>query len=528
MAARLASILVIVIVGATLIAGLIVGAQREDNSLPVDVIIHNAKVYEADDAGTIAEAVAIRGNKIVHVGAEREIMRYRRTHTNVIDAHGAAVLPGFDDAHVALIEGGLSHDALQLFGSASLDEVKARITAWSDAHPDATWITGGGWSYDLFVDLPTRTALDSLISDKPVRLLSQDGQALWVNSKALDVAEITKRTPDPKGGEIVHDRRGQPTGLLRGEAMALVDKLIPPPTREDRAHALEVATRDAQSRGITSVQDLGAASGDLDVYDAARTADSLGLRIYAAVPLARAPLQDFDAIGKRFPDDPVFKTGLASIAAGTPADANTLSALAALNWQLALEANDELSVRRALDALAALAKAAPAGKASRHRIEGVALVDPDDIPRFGALGVVASMQPLEPAGGLDTWTKWAGVERAPFGWAVRSLSAAGAHLAFGSGWPRLPLDPLASIRAAVNRPAIHVSEELTLKSAINGWTSGSAWASFDDHRKGTIQPGMLADLVVLTTNIFGGQAKLDAAEVAMTIFDGQIVYRRAQ
>jgi predicted amidohydrolase YtcJ len=125
-----------------------------------------------------------------------------------------------------------------------------------------------------------------------------------------------------------------------------------------------------------------------------------------------------------------------------------------------------------------------------------------------------------------TWARWAGAERAPFGWAVRSLSAAGAHLAFGSDWPRLPLDPLASIRAAVSRAPIHISEELTLKSAINAWTSGAAWASFDDQRKGMIKPGMLADLVVLTTNVFADQAKLDAADVAMTIFDGKIVYRR--
>jgi hypothetical protein len=124
------------------------------------------------------------------------------------------------------------------------------------------------------------------------------------------------------------------------------------------------------------------------------------------------------------------------------------------------------------------------------------------------------------------WTRLAGVDRAPFGWAARSLSAAGAHLAFGSDWPRLPLDPLASIRASVNRAPMHASEQLTLKSAINAWTSGPAWASFDDRRKGTIKPGMLADLVVLTTNVFGGQAKLDSAEVAMTIFDGRIVYRR--
>lgn len=528
MAARLATILVIVIVGATLIAGLIVGAQREDNSLPVDVIIHNAKVYEADDAGTIVDAVAIRGNKIVHVGSERDVMRYRRNHTIVIDVHGAAVLPGFDDAHVSLIEGGLAHDGVQLFGATTIDEVKARITAWSEARPDAPWITGGGWSYDAFADLPTRAVFDSVVSDRPARLLSQDGDALWVNTKALEAAEITRRTVSPKGGEIVRDRRGQATGLLRGEAMALVDKAIPPPTREDRAHALQVAIKDAQSRGITSVQDLGAASGDLDLYDAARTADSLDLRVYAAVPVARAPLADFDAIGKRFPDDPVFKTGVASVSAGTPVNTDTLASLASQSWQLALDANDEVSVRRALDAIAHIAKKAPAGSAPRHRVEGVSLIDPDDIPRFGALGVIASMQPQESAGSLLTWSKWAGVERSPFGWAVRSLSAAGAHLAFGSGWPRLPLDPLASIRAAVNRAPIHVSEQLTLKSAINAWTSGSAWASFDDHRKGTIKPGMLADLVVLTTNIFGGQAKLDAADVAMTIFDGKIVYRRAQ
>src|SRR5215472_149788 len=145
MAARLASILVIVIVGATLIAGLIVGAQREDNSLPVDVIIHNAKVYEADDAGTVVDAVAIRGNKIVHVGSERDILRYRRAHTTIIDAKGAAVLPGFDDAHLSLIEGGLARDGVSLFGANSVDEMKARITAWADAHGDAEWITGSGW-----------------------------------------------------------------------------------------------------------------------------------------------------------------------------------------------------------------------------------------------------------------------------------------------------------------------------------------------------------------------------------------------
>jgi predicted amidohydrolase YtcJ len=527
MAARLATLLVAVIVGATLIAGLIVGAQREDNSLPVDVIIHNAKVYQADDAGTIADAVAIRGNKIVHVGSEREIMRYRRKQTNVIDAKGAAVIPGFADAHVSLIEGGLARDGVQLFGAASLDEVKERVTAWVDAHPEAPWVIGGGWSYDLFADLPTRAALDVIVSDRPARLVSQDGQALWVNTKALEAAGISKRAPAASHGQVVVDRRRQPTGLLRGDAMALVDKLIPKPTREERAHALQVAIKDAQSHGVTSVQDLGAASGDLDLYDDARGAETLGLRVYAAVPAARTPLQDFDAIGQRFPDDPVLKTGIASVTADGEVPPATLAELAAQNWQLAIEANDEPSVHRALDELASVVTNGPAGTAPRHRIEGLSLIDPDDMPRFGALGVVASMQPLDTAGGVLSWIRLAGADRAPFGWPVRSLSAAGAHLAFGSDWPRLPLDPLASIRAVVHRTTIQGSEQLTLKSAVNAWTSGPAWASFDDQRKGTIKPGMLADLVVLTTNIFGGQAKLDSAEVALTMFDGKIVYRRS-
>jgi len=526
MAARLATILVVVIVGATLIAGLIVGAQREDNSLPVDVIIHNAKVYEADDAGAIADAVAIRGNKIVHVGAEREIMRYRRKQTTVIDARGAAVLPGFEDAHVSLIEGGLARDGVQLFGASSIDEVKTRITTWAEAHPDAPWIVGSGWSYDVVANLPApRSALDLIVSDRPVHLVSQDGRSLWVNTKALEAAGIAKRAPAQKYGQITLDSRHRPTGLLRGEAMALVDKVIPRPTREDRAHALQLAIKDALAHGITSVQDLGAAAGDLDLYDAARDEDTLGVRVYVAVP-ARTPLQDLDAIRKRFPDDPVLKTGIASMPADALVPENTLAAIAAHNWQLAIEANDERTIHTALDMLAAIAKKAPAGTAPRHRLEGISLIDPVDMPRFGALGVIASMQPLESAGGLETWTNLAGIERAPFGWAVRSLSAAGAHLAFGSDWPRLPLDPLASIRASVNRAPIHATEQLTLKSAINAWTSGSAWASFDDHRKGTIKTGMLADLVVLTTDVFGGQAKLDAADVAMTIFDGKIVYRR--
>jgi predicted amidohydrolase YtcJ len=552
MAARLATFLVVAIVATTLIAGLIVGAQRDDNSGPVDLIVHNAKVYAADDLGTIADAVAIRGNKILKVGSEREIMRYRRPQTTVIDAKGAAVLPGFDDAHASLVAGGLARDGVDLFGAASLNEIRQRIETWIEGRPDAQWITGAGWSFDAVAE-PTRAQLDAIAGDRPVHLISQDGRAVWLSSKALALAGITRRTVPPAHGVIVRDRRGEPTGLLKASAMSLVDHAVPKPTREERAKALQAAIRTAQQRGITSVQDLGAAPGDMDLYDAARDAGMLGIRVYAAVPAARTAAADLDAIAKRYPDDPLLKTGLATIefdgsvesqtaamlspysprgsadgdASLTPdALAKLVATLDGRGWQVAIEAAGDRAVRHALDALGAVAKTAQ-GKSPRHRIEGLAAVAAEDVPRFGALGVIASMQPLHAAGDeLLTWTRNLGLERAALGWPARSLSAAGAHLAFGTDWPRLPLDPLAGLRAAVRRPEIHAPEQLTLKSAINAWTSGAAWASFDEHRKGTLKAEMLADLVILSTDIFAGPANLAGAEIVMTIFDGKIVYRR--
>ena len=553
MAARLATFLVVAIVATTLIAGLIVGAQRDDNSGPVDLIVHNANVYAADDLGTMAEAIAIRDNKILKVGSEREIMRYRRPQTAVIDAKGAAVLPGFDDAHASLVAGGLAREDVQLFGAATVDEIQKRIETWVEARPDAQWITGAGWSLDAVTE-PNRAQLDAIVSDRPMQLRSQDGQALWVNSKALALAGITRRTVTPPHGTIVHDRRGEPTGLLKASAMALVERVVPKPTREERARALQVAIREAQRHGITSAQDVGAAPGDMDLYDAARDAGMLGLRIYAGVSAERTAAVDLDSILKRYPDDPLLKTGLATIEFDGSVESQTaamltpysprgsddgeptltpgeLSALVATldakGWQVAVEAEGDRAVRLALDAIGAVAKTAQGGKSSRHRIEGLATVAAEDIPRFGALGVIASMQPLHATGdALLTWSKNLGPERAPLGWPARSLSAAGAHLAFGTDWPRLPLEPLAGLRAAVQRPDLQAPEQLTLKSAINGWTSGAAWASFDEHRKGSLKAEMLADLVILTSDIFASPANLAAAEVAMTIFDGKIVYRR--
>jgi predicted amidohydrolase YtcJ len=522
MAARLTTYLVVAIVAATLVAGLMVGAQRDDSSGPVDLIVHNAKVYAADDTGSILDAVAIRGNKILHVGSEREIMRYKRPQTTVIDARGAALLPGFIDAHVSFIAGGLAAESVQLFDASSLDEIQDRVTAWADAHPHADWILGHGWSGDTLSDQPTRAALDAAVSDRPVALRSDDGRALWVNTKAIELAGITRRTPSPKNGTIVRDRRGEATGLLEDDAIALIDRVLPAPTKEERARALRIAIQTARQHGITSVQDFGVTADDLAVYDAARKEGTLGVRVYLGAPATSTGPLDAATMARRYPDDPLLKSGLARIVLDgslTPRQLMELvDTLDTAKQQIAIEVRGEGGVREALDAYEALSRRHSDASPSRHRVEDIESIDTDDAARFRALHVIASLQPLR-ALSFDL---------------PSTLDSSGARVAFGSDWPNRPLDPVSAIAAAVTHTAAPAdgaigrrSEQLALKSAINAWTSGAAWASFDELRKGRVKPGMLADLVVLSNDIFGSRARLSSAQVAMTIFDGKVVYRRA-
>ena len=530
MAARLTTYLVVAIVAATLIAGWIVGAQRDDNSGPVDLIIHHATVYAADDSGTMAEAVAIRGNKILRVGSEREVMRHRRPQTQVIDAKGGAVLPGFNDAHVSLIDTGLALEGVDVSAAASTDEVQARVGEWAARHSDEAWIVGRGWSATALGEAPmTRAQLDLDGDTRPVLLLSSDGTTAWANTAALRDAKVTRHTAAPAGGEIVRDRRGEPTGVLKGPAIALVTARVPRATEAERARALRRAILEAHAHGITSVQDFSTAATDLDLYEEARKAGELTLRVYASVPVRTDDRAALDGLSKRFPDDPLLKTGLASVDAAQQDLPRMAAAINADNWQLAIDAPDAGRVAAALATLKGLA-AASAGRAAerRHRIERVRVVADEDLAAFRALKPVASMQPLAL---IDDRLPDTGRRPAPdlmlFQWPMRTLQAAAVRLAFGSGGPALAMDPLASLAAAVAGTDSAPDETLTLKSAVNAWTSGPAWASFDEHRKGTLKPGMLADLVVLSTNVFDKPAaSLGSAQVEFTIFDGKVVHRR--
>ena len=570
MAARLTTYVVVAIVAATLIAGLMVGAQRDDNDGPVDLIVFNAKVYTADSSGTMAEAVAVRGNQILRVGSNREIGRLKRPQTIAIDAHGAAVLPGFNDASTHFIDGGLALDEIDLTDAATVEDIQALIKTWIESHPGRSWIVGRGWHPSRLVTLPTRQLLDEVAPDHPACLVSVDGRTAWLNSKALQRAGITRRSQPPADGTIVKEAKtGQPTGVLKGTAVSIATKAVPRPTREERLHALGAAIDEAHQHGVTSVHDTVDRADDFLLYDEARRDGDLAVRIYASVSADDVPeaevLKELESLSNRYPDDPLFKMGGARISVDGPVesqdalllqpydgrpeyqgreriDADVLNRLVRLldaqHRQVTIAANGDGAVRMALNAFEhAVRSNAEPERGRRHRLEGVALVDASDVPRFGRLRTIATIRPddiMPTSERLEAWAKAVGPERASRAFPAGSLVSSRAQLAFTLSAPA-GIHPLVAIQTAVTRATPEglpeegwsAAERVTLKRAINAFTSVPAYASFDEQRKGSLKKGMLADLVVLSDDVFDLPAgDLSRTTVAATIFDGKIVYQR--
>jgi predicted amidohydrolase YtcJ len=570
MAARLTAYLVAFIVGTTVIAGLIVGAQREDG--PVDLIVVNGRVYTADGSRTMAEAVAVQGNRILHVGSSREVQRLRRPQTVVVDAKGGAVLPGFNDAHTHLVNGGLSLSRINLSQANTQEEIEELLRAWAAANPDTPWITGRGWYYAPFPGgLPTRQIIDKIVPDRPVFLTSYDGHVGWANSHALRLAGITRRTPNPANGIVVKDvRTGEPTGVLKEAAMRLVSALVPAPTRDEQLTAIRAAINEAHRHGITSVQTASGSPDELALYDELRRQQDLPLRIYAALSADAEVTPDtlarYDALKEKYADDPVLKAGVIKLIADGVVEAYTAAMLepyanrpstsgeprleaAALDkliadldrrgWQVMIHAIGDRAVRMALDGFEALGDLPPgAARERRHRIEHIETIDAADIARFAELGVIASMQPyhsLPDMGGV--WSQNIGPDRESRAWMYGSIARSQGRLAFGSDWPVMSMDPILGLHVAVNRTRPEdglpeggwlPGERLTLQRAIDAYTRDAAWASFDEHRKGSLEPDMLADIVVLSRDIFAlPPDHVTEADVVVTIFDGRVVYRRS-
>jgi len=564
---------------AAILAGRVLVAVPTAQGPKADLVIVNGKVYPAGGSRTFHEALAVVGNRITAVGSTVDIERFRGPQTQVIDANGAAVVPGFNDIHTHLLSGGLAMEDVDLQGAQTLDEVQSRIRTFASAHPEQPWIRGRGWGYGPFGDgLPLRAQLDAVVPDRPAVMRCYDGHSVWVNSKALAAAGIIKNTPDPPNGTIVRDpKTGEPTGLIKeAPAMALINKVEPRRSPADERRALRAAVAEALKYGVTSVTDAAGNTTDFAVYDLARQAGELSARVHYSLLVTpgftEKDADRFDAFWKSRPDTPVLKTGLIKMFLDGVIETNTAYMLAPYandpstkgkpnytvaeldrivqmldrrGWQIMIHALGDGAVRMALDAFERAAKVNPAPmRGRRHRLEHIETIDLADVPRFGKLGVIASMhpvggffvprnQPAPAAGGapaaVGAWAGNLGPERAARGGMWKSISESGGRVVFGSDWPVATIDAIGRIVGIVNRPPRvgGTDQRLTLTAAIDDYTSGAAYASFDDGQKGTLAPGMLADVAVLATDVFS-RLPATRADVAVTatILDGKIVYRK--
>jgi hypothetical protein len=567
---------IILSITAALTIGAALAAQRPADTTPADLLILNGKVYTAGRNATFAQAVAVRGNTIAAVGSAQEIERLRGPRTQVVDAAGGAVLPGFNDVHTHMLSGGLALDTVELGGAATLEEVQQRIRSWAAAHADREWIQGRGWHYEPFPgSQPTRAQLDAVVPDRPAVMRCYDGHSIWVNSKALALAGITNATPDPPNGTIVRDpKSGEPTGLLKeSPASSLVTKLIPKPTRADERRGLKAAMDEALKYGVTSVTDAAGSPDGLEVYEDLRRSGELCARVYysllATPGFSEKDADRFDAVWRSHPDTPMLKTGIIKMFMDGVIETNTAFMLAPYvnapnttgkpnysredfnrivtmldrrGWQIMVHGLGDGAVRMVLDGFERAAAVNPMpARGRRHRVEHIETIDPADVPRFGKLGVIASMHPVggffvppaqpRPAGASGAVGAWAGnigPERAARGGMWKSISDAGGRVVFGSDWPVATLDAIGRSVGISNRlpRAGGTDERLPLTTVINDYTSEAAYAAFDEKVKGTLAPGMLADIAVLATDIFA-KAPAVGSDVALktTIVDGKVVYR---
>ncbi|WP_405828406.1 amidohydrolase [Streptomyces sp. NBC_01176] len=521
--------------------------------------------------GPTVTEVAVTGDRITAVGASaRELTGPR---TEVVDLAGRLLLPGFQDAHLHPVPAGLELAQCDLTGARTAEETVRAVRAYADAHPGREWITGGGWSMEAFEGgTPTKEALDAVVPDRPVYLPNRDHHGAWANSRALELAGVTRDTPDPADGRFERDASGEPTGMLQEGAMRYVGRLAPPATPADRLAALLHAQRHLHALGITAWQDalVGAFLGMDDPSDAYLTAardGSLTARVVGAlwwdrergaeqIPELverRAALSHgrFRATSVKLMLDGVAENGSAALldpyldnCGCATANRGTsfidparlpayVAELDALGFQCHFHALGDRAVRDALDAVEA-ARKANGPSDTRPHLAHLQVVHPDDVPRFARLGATANIQPLwaahEPQ--MDELTiPFLGPERAALQYPFGSLLRSGARLAAGSDWPVSSPDPLQGIHVAVNRvvpdgtePVFLPAERVGLTAAFTAYTAGSAYANHLDDT-GSLRAGSLADLVVLDRDPYAGPPEeIGTTRVALTYVGGERVH----
>ncbi|MGW7607359.1 amidohydrolase [Streptomyces sp. NPDC054766] len=535
-----------------------------------DLLFTGGPVFTPE--GRAATAVAVTGERITAVG-NSEVHELIGPGTEVVDLAGRLLLPGFQDAHVHPVPAGLELTQCDLTGAKTAEDTVAAVRAYAEAHPEREWITGGGWSMEAFAGgTPTRELLDAVVPDRPVYLPNRDHHGAWVNSRALELAGVTRDTPDPADGRFERDASGEPTGMLQEGAMQSVGRLTPAATPADRLAALLHAQRHLHALGITAWQDaiVGTFLGMEDPSEAYLTAardGSLTARVVGAlwwdrargaeqIPELverRAALEHgrFRATSVKLMLDGVAENGTASLLdpyldkcgcatanrgksfidpAHLPAYVTELDAL---GFQCHFHALGDGAVRHALDAVEA-ARKTNGPSDTRPHLAHLQVVHPDDVPRFALLGATANIQPLwaahEPQ--MDELTiPFLGPERAAWQYPFGSLLRSGARLAAGSDWPVSSPDPLQGIHVAVNRvspdepgPVFLPAERIDLAAALTAYTAGTAYANHLDDT-GSVRAGALADLVVLDRDPFAGPPEaIKETGVALTYVGGERVY----
>ena len=536
-----------------------------------DTIILNARIYTVNPQQPSAEALAISGEKILAVGTKNEIEKYRGASTRIIDAQGHLVLPGFVDCHIHFMDGSMGLTRVDLNDAKTVTEIQKRVKDYAESHLQEPWITGMGWTYPTFGPsaLPDKKILDDVVPTRPVYLVAFDGHSSWANSKALQMAGITRETPDPPNGKIVRDEKGEATGALKETAGDLVAKVMPKPTREERLAALRLGIHEANKFGLTRVHSAGQDFEWLDLYDELRRNGEMTLRFYVAYFLDPPELTP-DAIEKieqarRTYHDDWISGGVVKTMLDGVVEAHTAAMLAPysddpsqtgkLFWdpakytqavaeldrrglQIFTHAIGDKAVRLALDAYQNATETNHTDDA-RPRIEHIETISAQDIPRFGKQGVIASFQPLHAYPDDDTLNIWArnvGPERAQRAWVWHSIETTGGRLAFGSDWPVVTLNPWPGVQNALTRqttdgnpPGGFVpSERISLEDTITAYTLGAAFAGRREKTEGSLEPGKLADLIVLSQDLFKVKpSEIAKTEVLLTIVGGKVVYRSA-
>ncbi|CAA9331844.1 MAG: Exoenzymes regulatory protein AepA in lipid-linked oligosaccharide synthesis cluster [uncultured Gemmatimonadetes bacterium] len=542
-----------------LTAVLLLAASAASAQAPDLVVLHGA-VWTGVPGAPDAQALAVRGGRIVAVGRDAEVRRLAGPRTRVVDARGRMVVPGFVDSHVHFVTGGFSLASVQLRDARTREEFIRRIRDFARTVPAGTWITEGNWDHSLWGgELPRREWVDSVTPGHPVWISRLDGHMALANSAALRAAGVTRETPDVEGGEVVRGPDGELTGVLKDNAMGRVERAVPPPSAIMQDRALDAAMRYVAEQGVTGVHHVGGWD-DLAVFRRAHAAGRLRTRIYAAVPLDTWERLR-DTVAARGRGDAWLRIGglkgyvdgsLGSHTAAfhkpftdAPADSGLIvtppaelerwiRGADAAGLQVMVHAIGDRANSLILDLFQAAARA-NGPRDRRFRVEHAQHIAPADLARFGRLGVIPSMQPYH---AIDDG-RWAdrviGPERSRTTYAFRSLLDGGARLAFGSDWFVAPPTPLEGIYAAVTRRTLDdrnpggwvPAQRITVEEALRAYTAGSAYAGFDERERGTLQPGRAADFTIIDRDLRRiAPETIRDARVLMTVVDGGAVYER--